>query len=364
MIPHSKVSVKSAGRGVAWKVVAFVAVFAIMASLAVLREGRLFGHSFAAEKETPGIVRKGDSYVINTSDAGKGFTGYAGPVPVEIYVTGGRIDSVRPLPNSETPGFFARLEEEGLVLAWDGKTLREAASMRMDAVSGATYSSDAFIGNVRAGVALALESDVSDSVDTATAPGKAWKLAIVLTVILCGAVVPLFVHNKRYRIVQEILNVGVLGFWAGCFIDYAMMLKFFSSTPVFTLASVITVALLVVGLIFPLFGKSNWYCAWICPFGSLQELAGRLTPSKMRIGRKWMRFLDGFRQALWVVLMLLLYAGWGAGWIDYEIFSGFVVESASWIVLAAGGLFIVLSLFINRPFCRFVCPTGTLLKQL
>ncbi len=79
---------------------------------------------------------------------------------------------------------------------------------------------------------------------------------------------------------------------------------------------------------------------------------------------KLVKTLDNFRQGLWVLLLTLLFIGWGVSWIDYEVFTAFIVESASWIILAIGGLFIVLSLFISRPFCRFVCPTGSLLKQV
>ena len=362
MIPHAQISSKTERRGIMVRMVALVAVFALLASLAIVRDGRLFGHSFSDNSLSDDLSRQGTSEVINTTEAGKEFVGYGGLVPVEIYVTGGRIDSVKPLPNSETPSFFARLEEEGLVSAWDGKSLDEAASMPVDAVSGATYSSNALIGNVRAGVAMALDSGPVES--SASGVISVVKLVVVLLVILCGAIVPFFVHNRVYRIVQELLNVSVLGFWAGCFIDYAMMLNLFSNSVSLSLAAVVSIMLLAVGFLFPLFGQGNRYCSWICPFGSMQELAGRLVPVKISTGAKWMRFLDALRQILWIVLLILLYVGWGASWVDYEIFTAFMVESVSWTVLVTGGVFIILSLFVKRPFCRFVCPTGSLLKQL
>ena len=142
-----------------------------------------------------------------------------------------------------------------------------------------------------------------------------------------------------------------------------MMLNFFSETPSFTLSFIITLVLLVIGLIYPLFDKPNYYCAWICPFGSLQELAGKVCKKKWRLSPGLVKGLDTFRQVLWVALLSLLYAGWAVGWIDYEIFTAFIVESASWIIIAVGGLFVCLSLFVSRPFCRFVCPTGSLLKH-
>lgn len=364
MLPTKPKSNQVAGR-----VIAFVTVFCLLASLAVVRNGSLFGleasgffssGNAASEEENnnvTAIINSGSQEIINTTDIGKDISGYAGPVPVEIYVTGGRIDSVVALPNSESPKFFKRLEASGLTHAWDGKTLKEAETMNVDAASGATYSSDAYIANVRAGASYAEGAKAS-----AHAPISISAIA-ALIVIVAGAVLPVFIKKPAYRLVQQLCNVAVLGFWAGTFIDYAMMLNFFSSAPHFTLGFLVTLVLLIVGLIYPLFNKPNFYCTWICPFGSLQELAGKVCKKKWKMSPKLVKGLDNFRQLLWVVLLTLLYAGWATSWIDYEIFTAFIVESASWIIMAVGGLFVLLSLFITRPFCRFVCPTGSLLKQ-
>ncbi len=355
---------------IAIRFVAFVAVFCILVSLALVRNGEFFGIDakdfFAAGRKdsaemssdtVPTIRYQGNQQIINTSGIGKDISGYGGPVPLEIYVTDGKIDSVVALQNSESPKFFNRLKNEGLTRAWNGKSLAEAETMNVDGVTGATYSSNAFIANVRAGAAYAKGENAS-----ASGPVSAASIA-ALIVIAAGAILPLFIKKPGYRLVQQLANVAVLGFWAGTFIDYAMMLNFFSGAPRMTLSFIVTLILLIVGLVYPLFNKPNFYCTWICPFGSLQELAGKVCKKKWKLSPNLVKGLDNFRQALWVVLLTLLYVGWGTSWVDYEIFTAFIVESASWIILAVGGLFVILSLFITRPFCRFVCPTGSLLKQ-
>ena len=72
--------------------------------------------------------------------------------------------------------------------------------------------------------------------------------------------------------------------------------------------------------------------------------------------------LDLFRQLLWAVLMLCLWTGVWFDWIDYEPFSAFVFQSASWVVIVIAVVFVSLSTVIIRPYCRFVCPTGSLFK--
>ena len=73
--------------------------------------------------------------------------------------------------------------------------------------------------------------------------------------------------------------------------------------------------------------------------------------------------LEYLREILFSVLILLLWTGIGTEWINHELFTAFIVESASLAVIITGIAFIILSIFIPRPFCRFVCPTGTLLKS-
>lgn len=340
----------------------FVVIFCIIAALAMVHEKSIFGFSPGKEavRSPDGPIRSTDNgEVVTTTQLGRNILGYGGVVPLEIYISSGRIDSIKAFPNNETEDVFRRLYDEGLMTAWNGKTLEEAAALDVDGVTGATYSSDAVIGNVRAGVAYA-------SGEKAKIARGGFNIGILaaLLVIISGAVLPLLIHNPRYQLIQQLLNVAILGFWAGVFIDYAMMLNFFANGLSFSLAGIITVVLLIVGLLYPIFNKPGHYCAWICPFGSLQELAGKIQKRKIRLSPRVLKTLDTFRSILWVALLTLLFIGWGWQWLDYEIFTGFLVRSASWIVICVGIVFVILSVFINRPFCRFVCPTGTLLKNV
>ena len=349
------------------RIVSFLVVFALLSSLAIVMKGSFFGYKVEtkeqAEKEavenTAVRISEDGELVVNTTELGKDVSGYAGPVPVEIYIRDNRIDSVRPLENSETPGFFNRVLKGGLTEAWNGKTLEEAAEIHPDAVSGATFSSKALIANVEAGIAKAAH---------AASQAKSGKMdftfaqVVALIVLLCAVIIPFFYKKRPYRIIQQLLNVGVLGFWTGTFVDYTLMVNFFAHGWTTSAAALIGVILLVVAIIYPLFGQGKYYCAWVCPLGSLQELAGDCNKKKLKMSPKSIKLLQQFRVVLWVVLMCLLWAGWGAAWMDYELFTGFIVESAAWSVIGVGIAFILLSFFIPRPFCRFVCPTGTIIS--
>ena len=99
-----------------------------------------------------GAKAQADTLVVNTTELCKDVIGYDGPTPLKIYVVKGVVVKVEALPNTETPRFFDQVLQSGLLKAVVGKKVSEAATMPLDAVTGATYSSQAVIENLRAGL--------------------------------------------------------------------------------------------------------------------------------------------------------------------------------------------------------------------
>ena len=99
-----------------------------------------------------GAKAQADTLVVNTTELCKDVIGYDGPTPLKISVVKGVVVKVEALPNTETPRFFDQVLQSGLLKAVVGKKVSEAATMPLDAVTGATYSSQAVIENLRAGL--------------------------------------------------------------------------------------------------------------------------------------------------------------------------------------------------------------------
>ena len=93
-----------------------------------------------------------DTLKVNTTNLAADVEGFNGPTPVEISVVKGKITRIRLLPNQETPAFLQSVIDAGLLKALDGKTVEDASKVKLDAVSGATYSSKAIIENIRRGL--------------------------------------------------------------------------------------------------------------------------------------------------------------------------------------------------------------------
>lgn len=75
--------------------------------------------------------------------------GYAGPIEIAVAFRDGRTAGVLIGKNEETPGFLRRLVRRGFLKGWNGATLKELQEKQVDAVSGATMSSEAIADSVR-----------------------------------------------------------------------------------------------------------------------------------------------------------------------------------------------------------------------
>ena len=141
------------------------------------------------------------------------------------------------------------------------------------------------------------------------------------------------------------------------------------------------VSLYVAGLI-GLFGvlMGRLVCGWLCPFGLVQELLYRIHSRKVRIGPTRLRYLKYAVLAVLVIaLPILLRNGTGVGspWYCKLVCPAGTLEAALpllaldaslrsaaewlfvWKLLVLAGTMLT-SVFVYRPFCRFVCPLGAI----
>lgn len=112
------------------------------------------------------------------------------------------------------------------------------------------------------------------------------------------------------------------------------------------------------------------FCGWVCPFGSFQEWIGRL--GQKLLGKRYNRLMP---EKLDRLLRYLRYAvlGWAVymtsitGVLVFKSVDPYHALFAFWTgEVAVGGyialaMTIILSLIMERPFCKYVCPMGALL---
>ncbi|MBP5425550.1 MAG: 4Fe-4S binding protein [Prevotella sp.] len=119
----------------------------------------------------------------------------------------------------------------------------------------------------------------------------------------------------------------------------------------------VVLVLFLLPLVFALF-FGRLFCAGVCPMGALQEL---VNVRNFRISRAVASALSFFP---WIYLgFAILYAATRSQFIicRFDPFVPIFRLSGDVGMIVFGVLLLVLSIFVGRPFCRFLCPYGAIL---
>lgn len=118
-----------------------------------------------------------------------------------------------------------------------------------------------------------------------------------------------------------------------------------------------------------LFWGRGAFCGWLCPFGALQELTNRVAKA-LKVPQ--LKIPWGVHQRLWPIKYIIFLGLFGVSLgslafaeklAEVEPFKTAIVLHFMrewWFVLFAVGL-IVAGLFVERFFCRYLCPLGAAL---
>jgi electron transport complex protein RnfG len=95
---------------------------------------------------------KDGTYVVNTTTLAKDVEGYNGTTPVEVYIKKNKIVKVVPLKSQEGPKYVAKVKK-GMLPKYEGMNVKKGTVADVDAVTGATFTSEAIKENVKRAVA-------------------------------------------------------------------------------------------------------------------------------------------------------------------------------------------------------------------
>ena len=149
----------------AQSIISLITCFFLILAVTICKENKFRNILPDNENETEkqsgntGILRQADDgiQIVSTRQITKDVNGYGGNVPLEIYMKDNRIIKVVALENSETPSYFAKVRNSGLLRQWDNLSPEEALNKEVDGISGATESSAAIIQSVQKAMKYAKE---------------------------------------------------------------------------------------------------------------------------------------------------------------------------------------------------------------
>jgi hypothetical protein len=333
-------------------------------------------HVLKAEDETTG-------YIIQTERLAPRVYGFGGPIHMALLVSmNGELQDFRILQHYETPSYIGSLDRWFNRLI--GKTLwGESVLERVQAVSGATYTTEAVIeilqrsGHHFARAALGLEPGAGIA---QTRPPKRHALdtgGILLAALILLSLLVAARGGFRLRLALLGLTVIGCGLW--------LNLQFSTEQVVSLLAGRVPPLgltghfILGLGLPVLLLFFGNLYCGYLCPFGALQELLGMIWP------RTWTfsparETLQRLRFGKYFILFLVVFLYFTAG--NRSLMNGdplvwffkrhalrewgtALASLAFWPRLASilAALAVLVGVLLSTRFwCRTLCPTGAFLS--
>jgi hypothetical protein len=299
--------------------------------------------------------------------------GYGGPLIVGIKARrtddGARVNEILLLSHKETPAFVQRINQSNFFRQFAGKsvTANFIIGDDIDAVSGATVSSEGFTAAVREAVHLGAVQHLKLPV---TWVEPSWHIGtneFILIGLFALAFIGVYRRDKLARYTRIVVMVGTLvfvGFYAnaslnlgniaGIFMGYIPSPKQHPMWWIMIIGALGSVVIL---------GR-NIYCHQICPFKVVQDLLQKISGVKLRIKPEVQRKSRALIFFLsWIALMLIFLSAHPAIG-SYEPFAMmFSLEGLGiqWYILPAA---ILGSLFVPSFWCRLFCPVGLYLNEI
>jgi uncharacterized protein with FMN-binding domain len=291
--------------------------------------------------------------------------GYGGPLKMAVAVDNtGKIFDLAIAGSKETPSYLEKVLRTDILDHIKGKSYNEEYSLGngIDAVSSATYSSRAIVEASKKGNRFIAAKILGFDVPKAEKPAIKFGLAEIVLLILFA--VGYFAHKKTFKYTK-------IARW-GTMIVGLLVIGFSYNQP-FTLSMINQ---LLLGYFPPLHSHLYWYlflggiflvltienknpyCLWFCPFGAAQECMGLVGGAKPRSVGKFKNIFKWTLRAITLFAIIAALLLRNPGVTSYEIFGTLFKLTGSNFQFAILGIVLVLSMFIKRPWCNYLCPVG------
>ena len=205
----------------------------------------------------------------------------------------------------------------------------------------------------------------TDQITTVTPRANIWQYVDTVTlaaVLILSAYLLLNKRSRRAVFALMIFSLCYFGFWRkGCVCSVGALQNVILSLSDSMYVMPITILLFfILPLLMALF-FGRVFCGAACPLGAMQDFV-LLKPVRVP---DWLE--NALRLFAYLYLGLaILFAATGSAFIicRYDPFIAFYRLSGGLPMIVAGVSMLVLAVFVGRPYCRFLCPYGIILRQL
>ncbi len=297
---------------------------------------------------------------VNTSPYSDNIFGYNGTTPLTIYIDrNDKIIEVEVCPNKESRGFMNKVINSGYLESWDGLSVEGALNYQTDAVSGCTYTSVAIAQSLQ----IRLQELTSQKAKLHSWDWSLFTKQLCVLIVTILALICFFnpKKTKTLRLITLSLSILILGFWSNSLLSLAMFYNWITNGISLTMQWVVVI-IAAISIILPMITKKSFYCQYLCPFGAVQEFVGMIPVKKITVSSKIYKFFAVFRKIVLLTLLVLVASGIGIDFSEVEPFSIFSYQSIIFEVALLTAIIVIASIFIKKPWCNYICPTGCLFK--
>ena len=187
-------------------------------------------------------------------------------------------------------------------------------------------------------------------------------VVVLLIVISLASWLAIRKRSRRGLLWLSIFSMAYFGFYRNgciCSVGSVQNVALTLFDPGYAI-SITTLLFFLIPLLFTLyFGRT--FCAGACPLGTFQDLL-IVKPLTMP---EWLRRTLGIIPYIYLTLAIL-FAATGTDFIicRYDPFVGIFRMDATFHMAVLGIAFLLIGMFVARPYCRFLCPYGVLLNWM
>ena len=304
-----------------------------------------------------------DHYHLITGQA----KGYGGMIQVYIKInTESEIEQLILADHNETPSYLNRLSNEKYLRKFEKRLIHSPDQLHsIDGISGATLSSlaikNAVLNAAEEYNVTVLQNEASQfkpSINYQFGLAEVTVIALLLIYFLVRVIRK--VRQKRIQRIAALISLILLGFVFNQSIGLSRLVGMLSGWLPPLAINMAFYLLLGSTLIIIIWKKENFYCQWACPFGGAQDTISSLTNANKKMIHQltWMPKLF-----TWLALTIAFLFR-SPELTDYTLFSALFDFTASDLIFILLATTMVLSIFIHRAWCRYLCPVGEVFNTL
>jgi len=312
-------------------------------------DGRLAGVAFVTSQIPPRV------------------TGFTTEISILVGMTpAGVISRLEVLHHLETPSYFRMVLDSDLLPSFLGVDLKSGFP-ELDAVSGATISSQAIIQDLKTSARAVAEKVYGYKVpDSSVNPKRKFPYLEPFLVILLFLSVPVSRRLSRFhwaRFLPFILGFFIIGLYLNSPLSLNHIVNLLSLHPpafanqpgLFTLLFLTLILSILIG---------NVYCSALCPFGAILELGARIFPKRIQVEPGNIKKAVYIRSFLLLIVILGIF-GFGLNILAHlEPYPYLFAPAKSPLLWFYITLTVLFSLVFRRFWCRILCPTGAFLDLI